>query len=96
MDQSIIYRTAILAMDSGKAIGRVGLRKAAPGISELKRLYLRDSHRGYKIGLQMVLEKARTLGYMKFRPDVIPALLKAKEWYRSFGFYEIPPIFIIP
>jgi putative acetyltransferase len=89
----------ILALDGDEAIGCVGVRKIEPGIAELKRLYVRDSHRGLKIGitlLEKALANAGSLGYNKIRLDVIPTLPKAKELYRSFGFYEIPPYFDNP
>ena len=89
----------ILALDGDMAVGCVGIRKLEPEIAELKRLYVSDSYRGYKIGvnlLQKVLEQARLLGYNKIRLDVIPTLLKAKELYLSFGFYEIRPYFKNP
>lgn len=89
----------ILALDGGEAIGCVGVRKIEPGIAELKRLYVRDSHRGLKVGVTLIekaLENARSPGYKKIRLDVIPSLLKAKELYHSFGFYEIPPYFNNP
>lgn len=89
----------ILALDGNEAIGCVGVRKIEPGIAELKRLYVRDSHRGLQVGvtlLEKALENARTLGYKKIRLDVIPTLLKAKKLYQSFGFYEIPPYFNNP
>ena len=89
----------ILALDGNEAIGCVGVRKIEPGIAELKRLYVRDSHRGLKVGvtlLEKALEISRNFGYRKIRLDVIPTLHKAKQLYQSFGFYEIPPYFNNP
>ncbi|MFC0517347.1 GNAT family N-acetyltransferase [Mucilaginibacter angelicae] len=90
----------ILALnEEDKAVGCVGLRKSGSEIAELKRLYVKDSYRGYKIGVTLVQkasEKARILGYEKIRLDVIPTLLKAKELYYSLGFYEIQPYFKSP
>lgn len=89
----------ILALDGDKTIGCVGVRKLGDGIAELKRLYVRDSHRGFKVGTNLVdkaLQHARRLGYNKIRLDVIPALHKAKALYHSFGFYPIPQYFHNP
>ncbi|ALJ00203.1 GNAT family N-acetyltransferase [Rufibacter tibetensis] len=89
----------ILALDGEEAIGCVGVRRLEPEIAELKRLYVRESHRGYKVGVTLfekALENARSLGYTRIRLDVIPTLVKAKELYRSFGFYEVPPYFNNP
>ena len=60
----------ILALDGNEAIGCVGVRKIVPGIAELKRLYVRDSHRGLKVGvtlLEKALESARNLGYSYYQ-----------------------------
>ncbi|KIA87783.1 GNAT family N-acetyltransferase [Flavobacterium sp. AED] len=87
------------ALDNEEIVGCVGVRRVENEIAELKRLYVRDSYRGYKIGvtlLQKALESARSLGYKKIRLDVIPTLQKAKELYISFGFYEIIPYFSNP
>lgn len=88
----------ILALDGDEAIGCVGVRKIEPGIAELKRLYVRDSHRGIKVGitlLEKALTHARSLGYNKIRLDVIPTLHKAKELYHSLGFLKYHLILII-
>ena len=89
-------KVLILALNGIEAIGCVGVRKIEPGIAELKRLYVRDSHRGLKVGvtlLEKAVESARNLGYSRIRLDVIPTLQKAKQLYQSFGFYEIPHYF---
>lgn len=91
--------TLFYASGEKEVIGCVGVRRIEPEIAELKRLYVKDSHRGYKVGvtlLQNALESARSLGYKKIRLDVIPTLQKAKELYISFGFYEIAPYFNNP
>lgn len=87
------------ALDENEVIGCVGVRRFEPQIAELKRLYVKDSYRGYKVGvtlLENALESAKNLGYKKIRLDVIPTLQKAKELYLSFGFYEIAPYFNNP
>lgn len=89
----------ILAIDELQPIGCVGVRRIDAEIAELKRLYVRTSHRGGKIGLTLLnkaMEKAHSLGYKKIRLDVIPTLLKAKELYLSIGFCEIPAYFNNP
>mgnify|MGYP000727035122 CR=1 FL=1 len=88
-----------LAKDDKNSIGCVGVRKIDNETAELKRLYVQDTYRGYQIGitlLQKAIEVARVLGYKKIRLDVIPTLVKAKELYFSFGFYEIDQYFQNP
>lgn len=87
------------ALDNKEVIGCVGVRRIEAETAELKRLYVKDSYRGYRVGvtlLQNALESACSLGYKKIRLDVIPTLQKAKELYISFDFYEIPPYFNNP
>lgn len=89
----------ILAIAELQPIGCVGVRRIDAEIAELKRLYVRASHRGGKIGLTLLnkaLEEAHSLGYKKIRLDVIPTLQKAKELYLSMGFCEIPAYFNNP
>ncbi|MCP2024943.1 ribosomal protein S18 acetylase RimI-like enzyme [Flavobacterium sp. HSC-32F16] len=91
--------TFFYALDKKEVIGCIGVRRIETEIAELKRLYVKDSHRGYKVGvtlLQNALESASKLGYKKIRLDVIPTLQKAKQLYISFGFYEITPYFKNP
>lgn len=86
----------ILAKEDREIIGCVGVRKLDTETAELKRLYVKDSHKGNKIGitlLQKALEKTRELGYNKIRLEVIPTLHKAKQLYYSIGFYDIQPYF---
>jgi len=89
----------ILALDGETVIGCAGVRKIDNEAAELKRVYVKDDYRGYKIGISLIkkgLENARELGYNKIRLDVIPTLVKAKKLYQSLGFYEIAPYFENP
>lgn len=91
--------TFFYALDETQIIGCVGIRRVENEIAELKRLYVRDNYRGYKVGvtlLENALKSAKNLGYKKIRLDVIPTLQIAKELYISFGFYEIEPYFNNP
>lgn len=91
--------TFFYALDEKQIIGCVGIRRVESEIAELKRLYVRDNYRGYKVGvtlLENALKSAKNLGYKKIRLDVIPTLQIAKELYISFGFYEIEPYFNNP
>lgn len=82
----------LLVYDNDKAIGCVGIRKLDAEIAELKRMYVQNSYRGLKLGVQLLergLEIARELGYKKIRLDTLKPMEKAQALYRSFGFYEI-------
>lgn len=83
----------LLVFAGDAAVGCAGIRKIDGHTAELKRMYVRDEYRGYKIGvtlLEQSLQIAQSLGYKKIRLDTLQDMKKAQELYRSFGFYEIP------
>jgi carbonic anhydrase len=83
-----------LAYSGGELAGCIALRPLGNGLSEMKRLYVRDRFRGQKIGAELVntlITAARDIGYRKLRLDTYPAKMGAAEkLYRSLGFFEIP------
>ena len=83
----------ILAYKDETPVGCVGIRENAPGVAELKRMYVHPEYRRYKIGiklLNMALETATELGYNTIRLDTLPTMIPAINLYRSVGFYDIP------
>ena len=83
-----------LAREGEEAIGCVALRRFAPGIGEMKRMYVRPGHRGKGIGrglAEVVLAEARALGYRKLRLDTIATMTVAIALYRTLGFVETAP-----
>lgn len=83
----------LLALDGAVAIGCAGIRKLDDDTAELKRMYVQDAYRGYRVGAQLLehsIRIAEELGYKKIRLDTLKDMTKAQELYRSFGFYEIP------
>lgn len=70
----------------------VGIKYFAPGICELKRMYVRPAFRGRGLGRQlceMMFREARQRDYDKMYLDTMPGLISAVEMYRRLGFYEI-------
>jgi len=96
----------LLARADGAAAGCGALRRFAPGIAEMKRLYVRPSFRahraadGLSIGRTLahrLVDAARAAGYRRLRLDTITGKMDAAvSLYRSMGFVEIPPYYPSP
>lgn len=86
----------LLATVAGQPVGCVGLRPhPLAGACEMKRLYVRPTFRGDKIGVLLVeniVLIARRLGYSRLRLDTHPPTMRAAvELYHRFGFREVTP-----
>ena len=77
----------------GKLAGCIGLRKIDTQNCEMKRLYVRTSFRGKKIGgflVEKIIADAKEIGYAHMLLDTLPFLESACAIYLKVGFYEIP------
>ncbi|MBK8465455.1 MAG: GNAT family N-acetyltransferase [Chloracidobacterium sp.] len=90
----------LLAFQDEKLAGCIALRKLEEGICEMKRLFVRDEFRGYKIGVELIewlIADAREIGYEKMRLDTYPTKMgKAVKLYESHGFQAIEPYYENP
>src|SRR3954466_949011 len=85
-------RLLLAYLDSHPA-GCVALHEFEGGISEMKRLYVRPSFRGKRVGLALanaIIEAAREVGYQRMRLDTVPSeMADAVKMYQRLGFHEI-------
>jgi GNAT superfamily N-acetyltransferase len=84
----------LLAVDDGVALGCGAVRVVAPGVAEVKRMYLRPEARGRGIGralLQELLGTARCFGCREARLDTGWFATDAHRLYRAAGFDEYVP-----
>ncbi len=88
-----------LAEAGALAAGTVGFRPFAPGLCELKRLYVRPEFRGAGAGRALVeaaLASAIARGYGEMVLDTLPSMAGALALYRRLGFRDIPPFYENP
>ena len=65
----------------------------------MKRLYVKPQAQGLKAGrklAELIIERARQLGYKKMQLDTLPRLDKALSLYEKLGFKKISPYYANP
>jgi GNAT superfamily N-acetyltransferase len=84
----------LLAVDGGETLGCGAVRVIAPGVAEVKRMYLRPEARGRGIGrslLRELLATSRRFGCHEARLDTGWFMGDAHRLYRAAGFEECEP-----
>ena len=84
----------ILALEGEEAVGCVALRRIDESTCEMKRLYVRPTHRGKGIGRSMaerIIRIAQDLGYRSMKLDTVPGMIEANALYHSLGFAATEP-----
>jgi GNAT superfamily N-acetyltransferase len=84
----------LVARKDDEVLGCIALKRLAPQVAEIKRLYVVPQGRGFGVGKALVtaiLGEAARLGYREIKLDTLPHMAPAIVLYRSFGFEPIAP-----
>jgi DNA-binding MarR family transcriptional regulator/GNAT superfamily N-acetyltransferase len=84
----------LVATVEGEPVACGAVKRIAPGIGSLKRMWVAESARGLGLGRRLLAaleEEARALGLGTLRLETNRTLTEAIALYRSAGYVEVPP-----
>lgn len=88
------YKLIAVERPGNQIVGCVGLRALSPDVAEMKRLYVRPSHRGKLLGKKLAEEIMDIAIKMKFKKmvlDTMHEMKDAQKLYRDLGFVACEP-----
>ena len=80
-------------------VGCVAVRPISTEIAEIKRLYVKPTQQGKRLGdslLKCAIEMAKAAHYNKLVLDTLPIMAKAKKLYDRHGFVKIDAYYVNP
>jgi GNAT superfamily N-acetyltransferase len=83
-----------LAEIDGRPAGTGGLKQVAPGVAEIKRMYVDPPFRGQGIAravLERLIDDGRAAGYRTLQLETAVWMVEAHALYHSCGFVDAPP-----
>ena len=89
----------LLASRDDEWVGCCALRRFSGDVGEMKRLYTQPKVRGANLGrrlTELLMAKARALGYQRMVLDTLEGMAAAQALYRSLGFRETGPYYFNP
>lgn len=89
----------LAAIEDGKVIGCIALRRFDESRCEMKRLFVKPEYRGHRAGqalVEEIIKTARDMGYHAMLLDTVAPLQSAIKLYHLYGFREIPAYYENP
>lgn len=93
------YAAVLLARVDGKPAGAVAVREIAPGVAEMKRMFVREEFQGLGLGRKLarrIVRAATDLGFEIMRLDTSTRQTEAQSLYRALGFKSVNAYYDVP
>lgn len=89
----------VIALAESGPIGCCALRPISPGVYDIAKMAVAESHRGHGIGrkvLEYAIAQAKALGARRLYLETNSRLANAVHLYESVGFRHLPPERVTP